>query len=308
MSADEWPFDATPTRDPGIVSTSPSGTEICYALGVEPVGASHACDGPSAAGDRPTVDRSRVTGGTSAERHASVEAAGDEGVHDVDADLLADLDPDLVVSQSVCGVCAVDEDRVADAVGGDVRILGLAARTLGDVLDCVERVGAAAGRERRAGELTTACRERLGALRDSAPGDGPRVAVVEWTDPLRVAGNWVPELVAAAGGRYGLATPGEGSAAVEWETVRAYAPEVLVVAPCSHDPEGTRSRLDELAGRPGWDALPAVAADRGHCLDGRTLSRWTPRPVDVAADLRAICHPDRAPADRSRDRSGRDRG
>jgi iron complex transport system substrate-binding protein len=279
----EWPFPADPTPEPRVVSTSPSGTEMLYALGVEPVGVSHACDVPAAAADLP-----RVEGETSAARHASVAAAREDGVHEVDAGRLTALDPDLVVSQSVCGVCAVDEPRVEAALDDDVRTVGLAARTVGDVLDCVREVGEAVGRPKRAAAVAADCRSRLDELDRATPEDGPRVAVVEWMDPLRVAGNWVPELVAAAGGRYGLVAAGERSRAVEWADLRAYAPEVLVVAPCGRTAAETRDRLDELAGRPGWSSLPAVAADRVHLLDGGAPNRWTPRLVDVAETVAGV--------------------
>ena len=298
MTAPLFPDEAS--RDPRVVSTSPSGTELCYALGVEPVAVSHSCDFPPAAADRPTVDRSRVAGESSAARHDAVgEARRTGGVYEVDADLLAELDPDLVLSQSVCGVCAVDETLVRETLGddADVPVVGLSARTLDEVFGCVVRVGAATGRETRAAELVGDCWWRLESVRRATPDDGPRVAVVEWMDPLRVAGNWVPDVVDAAGGEYGLADAGDASVALDWADLREYAPEVLAVAPCSYAPSETREKLSELAARPGWESLPAVRDDRVHVLDGRVLNRWTPRLVESAERLASVLHPGLASLD-----------
>ncbi|WP_224333552.1 ABC transporter substrate-binding protein [Haloprofundus halobius] len=284
-------FPDDPRPKPKVVSTSPSGTEICYALGVEPVAVSHACDFPAAVDDRPVIDRSRVTGESSADRHRSVgEARREGGAYEVDRDLLLELQPDLVLSQSVCGVCAVDETLVRETLGdAEIEVLGLSASTLGDVFDCVAEVGDATGRVERAEAVVERCRRRIDAVWRERPVDAPRVAVVEWMDPLRVAGNWVPEVVAAAGGEYGLAEPGQSSVAVEWADLVDDAPEVLVVAPCSYDPEQTRARLDELASRPGWESLPAVERGNVHVLDGTVLNRWTPRLVESVEELGQVC-------------------
>jgi len=133
-----------------VVSTSPSGTEICYALGVEPVAVSGACDYPPAAREQPRIDASRIDGGDSAERHEQVGDA-DGHVHDVHAERLRAADPDLIVTQEVCGVCAVDEslvDRVLADLDVDPAILGLDASRLADVFGCIRDVGAATGRRR----------------------------------------------------------------------------------------------------------------------------------------------------------------
>lgn len=289
-------FPEETTREPRVVSTSPSGTEICYALGVEPVAVSHSCDYPPAVAEVPVIDRSRVEGDSSAERHESVgEAAQSGGVYEIDEALLAELEPDLVLSQSVCGVCAVDETLVRKVLDDDsVEVLGLSASTFDDVLASVRRVGEATGRERRAEELVDDCRRRVADVRRAAPDDGPRVAVVEWMDPLRVAGNWVPDLVTAAGGEYGLVAPGGRSEEIDWGDFREYAPEVVVVAPCSYGVAETRERFDELADRPGWESLPAVRTDRVHVVDGTVLNRWTPRLVEALDDFAEAFHPDGA--------------
>ncbi|WP_338727222.1 ABC transporter substrate-binding protein [Haladaptatus sp. DJG-WS-42] len=286
-------FPANPTAEPRVVSTSPSGTEICYALGIEPVAVSHACDFPEAVGSVPVIDRSRVTGESSAARHDSVATARREGgVYELDVELLEACTPDLILSQSVCGVCAVDEAFVRDTLDDSVAtVLGLSASTLSDVFECVAQVGAATGTEARAIEVVGQCQRRLAEIAASAPDDRPRVAVIEWMEPLHVAANWVPEIVEAAGGTYGLADPGDRSVTVDWAEIREYNPDVLIVAPCSFEPAETRARLSELTSRPGWESLSAVQADRVHVMDGTVLNRWTPRLVSLTEELRRLLHP-----------------
>lgn len=283
-----------------VVSTSPSGTEILYALGVEPVAVSHRCDHPPAVREKPRIDASVLTGGDSADRHRQVrEAAAGDGVYDVDAETLRAVEPDLIVTQSVCGVCAVDESLV-DAVLADLdvdpAVLGLDASTLEDCFECVRAVGEATDTEERAGSLVGELRDRLAAVEDTVAGrPRPRVAVVEWMDPIHLAANWVPELVEVAGGEYGLVEPGEGSAETAWRRVVEYDPEVLVVAPCGVTAEATRTRIDELAGRDGWGDLSAVREGRVYAMDGSAyLNRWTPRLVDAAERLAAVLHPEAA--------------
>lgn len=283
--------------DPRVVSTSPSGTEILCALGVEPVAVSHACDYPPRVRELPVIDRSRVSATASADRHEQTRRAAREGgVYDVDTDLLREVAPDLVLTQTVCGVCAVDEALVREVLADqpvDPEVVGLRASTLGEVFDCIERVGALVEREERAAALVTDLRERVDDVRERTPEDRPRVAVLEWLDPVHAAANWVPELVDAAGGRYGLAEAGARSVEPPWAEVRAYDPEVLVLAPCGFDLDATHQRLEELAGRDGWTDLSAVREGRVYALDGSAyLNRWTPRLVDALDRLAAVVHPD----------------
>ncbi|MDL5361862.1 ABC transporter substrate-binding protein [Halalkalicoccus sp. NIPERK01] len=281
-----------------VVSTSPSGTEILCALGVDPVAVSHACDYPPRVRDLPSIDFSRVRGESSAERHDRVRTVSAEGtVYRLDVETLRNVEPDLILSQEVCGVCAVDTtlvDEVLVGLDSDPDVVGLHAGRLEDLFSCIERVGRAVGREERAGELNAELRERLAGIEARTEGrERPRVAVFEWLDPLIAAGNWVPELVGIAGGEYGLAEPGDRTVEVGWDDVIGYDPEVLVAAPCGFDTEGTLARRDELTGREGWDELSAVASNRAYAMDGASyLNRWSPRLVDATERLAACCHPD----------------
>jgi iron complex transport system substrate-binding protein len=295
------------------VTLLPSATEIVYALGLEPVATSHECDWPPEAAGKPAVNRSRVDADASAgEIDAQVlDAEASGGVYDIDLDALERADPDLVVSQGVCDVCAVDSVLVREAVaelGLDCEVLTTDPHSLGDVLEDVRRIGAATGREDRAAEVVSGLRERVDRVRertaDLAPADRPRVAVLDWTDPVMTAGHWVPELVEWAGGAYGLAEPGAASRPREWAEIREYDPEALVVSPCGFDLEQTAANLGDLTDREGWDDLTAVRKGRAYAMDGHHyLNRPGPRLVDSLEHLAGLLHPDRfdaPPADVAR--------
>jgi iron complex transport system substrate-binding protein len=284
-----------------VVSLLPSATEIVYALGVEPVGVSHECDYPPAAREVPAVNRSRVdAGAASAEIDTQVREADREGgVYELDRERLATLDPDLVVSQGICDVCAVDEVRVRAAVddlGLDAEVLTTDPHSLADVLADVERIGAALGRQDRAADLVERLDARIEAVERAAgaTAERPRVAVFDWTDPVMVAGHWIPGMVDLAGGRYGMAERGERSRPREWGDIRTYDPEVLVVAPCGFGLDQTAANRADLTGREGWADLAAVREGRVYAVDGHHyVNRPGPRLVDTLEFLAAIVHPER---------------
>jgi len=289
-----------------VVSLLPSATEICFALGVEPVGTSHECDYPPAARDLPSMNRSRVDPDVSSaeidEQVADAESEG--GVYAVDREALTEADPDLVISQGVCDVCAVDSVLVREAVddlGLDCEVLTLDTHTLADLYDDVETIGAATGREERAAEVVRDLRERVTAVEERVAGaeargtieERPEVAVLDWLDPVMVAGHWMPELVDLAGGRYGMAATGERSRPREWTEVRESDPDVLVAAPCGFELDQTLENQHELTDRAGWADLRAVADDRAVAMDGHHyVNRPGPRLVDTLEHLASVLHPD----------------
>lgn len=280
-----------------VVSTSPSGTEILCALGIEPVAVSHACDYPPRVTELPSIDFSRVRGESSAERHDRVRTVSAEGtVYRLDVETLQAVEPDLIVSQEVCGVCAVDTTLVDEVLGDldtDPDVIGLRANRLEDLFSCIERVGEAVGREKRARELKAELRERLAEIETRTEGrERPRVTIFEWLDPLIVAGNWVPELVEIAGGECGFAAPGDRTVEIEWGSVRDYDPDVLVAAPCGFSTDRTLARAEELTTRSGWDELSAVRSNHAYAMDGASyLNRWSPRLIEATERLAACCHP-----------------
>jgi len=283
-----------------VVSLLPSATEICYALGVEPVGVSHECDYPPAARSQPSVNDVRIDPDADSESiNEQVAAAADDGgVYEIDAELLADLDPDYVLTQGICDVCAVDRVLVADVVdelGLDAEVVTTDPHSLSDLYDDVHRIGGALGVDEEAADLVADLRSRVEAVRQRAATveDRPRVAVFDWMDPVMLAGHWMPEIVAAAGGRYELVESGERSTPWEFADIRQYDPEVAVAAPCGFDLDQTREHADELTDRPGWGDLTAVAAGRVYAIDGHHyVNRPGPRLVDTLEHLAGLLHPD----------------
>ncbi|EMA44054.1 cobalamin-binding protein [Halococcus saccharolyticus] len=283
-----------------IVTLLPSATEIVYALGLEPVGTSHECDYPPDAATKPAVNRSRVDAeASSAEIDSQVlEAEDGDGVYDIDLDTLDRLDPDLVISQGICDVCAVDSVLVREAVEKlalDCEVLTTDPHSLGDVFADIRRIGDATGTRERADELVADLEARVDTVAATVEkaDERPRVAVLDWTDPVMTAGHWVPEMVELAGGSYGLAEPGDASRPREWDAIREYDPEVLVVAPCGFDLDQTAENLADLTDREGWDDLTAVLEGRAYALDGHQfMNRPGPRLVDSLEHLAGLVHPD----------------
>lgn len=282
-----------------VVSLLPSATEIVYALGVEPVATSHECDYPPPAAEKPAVNRSRVDPDASPEsiNEQVVRAERAGGVYEIDLDALREADPDLVISQGICDVCAVDSVLVEEAVaelGLDCEVLTTDPHSLADVFEDVERVGRALGRAERARELRAELEARVERVTARAPdAGGPRVAVLDWTDPVMVAGHWVPGTIESLGATYGLEAPGGRSRPREWTEIREYDPEVLVVAPCGFGLDQTVEHADDLTEREGFDELTAVRRGRAYAIDGHHyINRPGPRLVDTLEHLAGLLYPD----------------
>jgi len=286
-----------------IASLLPSATEIVAALGLaeQIVGVSHECDYPPEIVGRPVLTEPKLDPrGTSAEIDAAVRRLVRDGlsVYRIREDALRAAHPDLIVTQEQCEVCAVSVHEVEAAartlLGGAVSIVSLKPNRLDEVLDDFTRVAAAAGVEAAGARLVAASRARLARLRERlAPARShPRVACIEWLDPLMVAGNWVPELVELAGGRYELAAAGAHSPTMSWDALIAAAPDVVILMPCGFTLEQTRRELPQLCARPEWRALPAVRNGRAYAVDGNAyLNRPGPRLIDSAELLAGLIQP-----------------
>ena len=286
--------------DQTVVSLLPSATETLCALGVEPAGVTHECDYPPRVADAPTVVHSTIdTDGDSAAVDDAVQDA-DGGVYELDRDRLREIDPDVIVTQGICDVCAVDETVVRETVAElpiDAELVATHPHTLADVFDDIERLGAALGREARAAELRAELEDRVAAVRETvaAAAGRPRVAVLDWLDPVMVAGHWAPELVEIAGGEPVIAEPSERSGPIRFDRLRAADPEVVVAAPCGFAVDRTLADADALTDRPGFDDL-AAAPDRVYVVDGNHyLNRPGPRLLDTLEYLAAVIHPDLFP-------------
>ncbi len=218
-------------------------------------------------------------------------AAGEDLYH-LDAGALGALDADLVVTQDLCAVCAVDVSVVDDALaflGCRAEVLTIDPHSLGEVLDSVLTLGAATGCEGTATELVADLRRRLYAVESAVRGASrPRALVLEWTDPAFAPGHWVPEMVTLAGGHNTLGDAGEKSVRVTWDAVRDSAPEVVVCAPCGYDLEGSAAlahkAIDSGELPPG---IPVWAVDAN-----ASFARPGPRLVDGVEALAGILHAD----------------
>ena len=284
-----------------VVTLLPSATEIVYALGVEPVGVSHECDYPPAANEQPAVNYSHVDPDASSGEidEQVLEARAEQGgVYGLHTDVLADLDPDLIVTQGMCDVCAVDSVLVEEAVEElnlDAAVLTTDPHSLEDVFEDIREIGAALDREDRAIELVADLRTRVAAVETTAAraDERPRTLVMDWLEPPMVAGHWMPELVKRAGGIPVVNEPGDRSEPYEWATLRETEPDVLVAAPCGFGLAQIAENITELIDRDGWSSLPAVEADQAYAMDGHHYAnRPGPRLVDTLEFLAGLLHPE----------------
>jgi iron complex transport system substrate-binding protein len=268
-----------------IASLVPSATEALYALGLGGgvVAVTHECDFPPEAAALPHLTRSVLPGDLDpAEIDARVrELVGrGEALYALDDDLLGELEPDLVVTQAVCEVCAVsyeDVRAVAGRLPSRPRVLSLDPSRLGEVLGDLEPLAEAAGAPGAGDELRAGLDRRLARVREAVAGrPRPRVAALEWLDPPYVAGHWVPEMVEAAGGEEVLGEAGGRSRVATWEEIAGARPEVIVVMPCGLDEPEAAALADRHR-----DDLAALGADRVVAVDAAaSFSRPGPRLVD----------------------------
>lgn len=287
-----------------IVSLLPSTTEILFAVGAgeDLVGVTFECDYPPEARTRRIVSTSTLAEGmTPTQIDAQVRArlAAGEDLYRLDEAALGDLGPDLILTQDLCAVCAVDVanvDAALEHLGCDGRVLTVDPSTLDEVLASIATVGAATGHHQTANELVSTLRSRLERVTGAVPSQSgrprPGVAVLEWTDPPFTAGHWVPDMVMAAGATPTLGRAGQRSEQTTWAHVVGGHPDVVVVAPCGYGLAGAADLAAEVVAAnhlptdiPVW----AVDADAAFVRPG-------PRLVDGVEALAGICHPDALPA------------
>ncbi len=290
--------------EPRIVSLIASATEIVCALGFEEsmVGRSHECDFPPSVEKLPVCSSSKVdVDGSSRAIDDQVRAivADALSVYRVDAALLDDLAPTLIITQTQCEVCAVSlkdvEQAVCELVASEPKIVSLEPMDLGDVFTDIRAVAAALGRPERAERLNAGLTARLDAIRErsGALGERPVVACIEWIDPLMHAENWVPELVEIAGGRVMLGEAGRHSGYFEFDRMVEADPDVIAVMPCGFDIPRTAADMSPLVAQPGWSELSAVRNDRVFLTDGNQyFNRPGPRVVESAEILAELLHPE----------------
>ena len=287
-----------------IVSLLPSATEIVYALGLGDslVGVSHMCDYPAAARGLPIVSRSVRSKShlSSAEIDTIIQQARAAGnpVYIIDGDLLRRLQPDLILTQELCEVCAVGAGSVFETAGKvldyEPEILSIRPASLGDIYANIRRIGDAAEVTGSAQRVVAELQERAGYVAQRAADEYcPKVFCIDWLEPLRNTGQWTPELVELAGGVEGLAEKWGKSREVGWDEVVEYQPDYVMVMPCAFNMDRTILETARLTERPEWNALEAAREGRVYLFDGQIPSRHGPRVIDVLEGLAEAMRPER---------------
>jgi iron complex transport system substrate-binding protein len=288
---------------PRICSLLPSATEIIFALGLQDnlVGVTHECDFPPEARDKPHVTRSLIDAGSlsGAEIDAAVRESLADGntIYGLDDALLRRLEPDVILTQELCDVCAVGPDLVREAVQrlpSPSRVVSLEPHTLEEVLESIVTVGDQAGAGEAARDLVSRQRNRLDAVRAAVAGlPRRRVLTLEWLDPVFVGGHWVPEMVSMAGGLDVLGQAGRPSREVPWNAVVEADPDCVVAMPCGFDLDRTLEELRATSFPPEWERLRAVRSGDVYAVDGSAyFSRPGPRLIDGVEILASILHPE----------------
>lgn len=290
-----------------ICSFLPSTTEIVYALGLGDnlVGVTHECDYPPEATSKSRVIMSLINPkelpSEKIDRLISENYKAGKSTYIVEEEALRRANPDIILTQGLCDVCAVSDNEVKDAarvLGHSPRIISLAPSTLDEILETILIIGEATERREQARELVDRLEHRIERVRSllAQEKDRPRVFCMEWLDPPYVAGHWVPEMVEIAGGEHGMGRAGEPSFKVSWEEISDYAPQVIILMPCGFDTEKTLEEANILASNESWHLLPAVKKGHVYLVDANSyFSRSGPRVVDGLEILAKILHPEIVP-------------
>jgi iron complex transport system substrate-binding protein len=285
-----------------IVSLLPSATEIVCALGLEDalVGITHECDYPPTVAGKPSLTASRISHErmTSAEIDHAVRSQldGHGSIYDLDEEKLRALNPDLILTQELCDVCAVSYERVERAARmfeTDVRVVSLEPNTIQDIFANIRTVGELTGREALANELVCQLEARLNRVATRLEGVAarPRTLMLEWLEPAFAPGHWVPEQVAIAGGDHAFGRAGQPSVTTTAEEILEYAPEIIVLIPCGYYKEDILRQLPQTHLPEGWHNLPAVRSGEVWAVDATSyFSRPGPRVVDGVEILARILH------------------
>jgi iron complex transport system substrate-binding protein len=281
-----------------IVSLVPHATELLYALGLgdQVVGVTHECDYPPEALDVPRITRDVLPAGLSAgEIDAAVRERTEKGeaIYALDEDQLAELEPDLIVTQELCPVCAVSYDEVqtvAKKLDPCPEVIALDPKTFGETMGDIRTLAQATRTRDAAVELVARQRSRVDRVKIAVKGVQRRsVVAIEWFDPVFVAGHWTPQLIDLAGGTDLLGFAGEHSEQLPWEAIEAVKPEVVLCIPCGYDGPRALAEAEQYT-----DRLRAIGAAEVIALDASAyFSRPGPRLVDGLETLAHALHPDR---------------
>jgi iron complex transport system substrate-binding protein len=284
-----------------IVSLVPHATELLFALGLgdQVVGVTHECDFPEEARERQPVTRNVLDDGLSPseiDRAVRERTEQGESIYELDEEIMRELEPDLIVTQALCHVCAVSVDQVqalARTLPGPPRVISLDPQTYGETLGDVRTIAQATDSRDAALELIARTARRADVVRLAVRGaPRPRVAALEWLDPVFVAGHWTPQLIEMAGGEDVAGFAGEPSREATWEEIAAAQPEVVIVMPCGYDAARALVEAEDFGER-----LRSLGADQVVAVNASAyFSRPGPRLVDGVELLAHILHPDRVPS------------
>lgn len=293
-----------PQSSPGprVVSLIASATEIVHALGMgeNQVGRSHECDWPPGVLDLPklTQPKFKVSGDSAAIDKAVRDLVAQAlAVYEVDPSGLLDVAPDVIVTQDQCVVCAVSlrdvEAAVCQTTGLDTRVISLKPHSLEDVMADIRTVAAALKVEARGEELVSSMQSKLQKVANLTRDHvAPRVAFIEWIEPLMSCGHWMPKLVEISGGHSLFGETGADSPTITWQQLAESDPDVIVVAPCGYEISDTERELSSLTGNPLWPGMRAVANNRVYIADGNAyFNRPGPRLVETAEMMAEMLHP-----------------
>jgi iron complex transport system substrate-binding protein len=286
-----------------IISLLPAATEIVCALGLEDnlVGRSHECDFPASVKQLPVCSEANIPDNLAS---AAIDQKVKELLYDalsiytVNLKKIKELEPDVVITQAQCEVCAVSLDDVQEALKGyldkKAKIISLQPNSLGDIFNDIRNVAEALGVPGNGEKLIEDLDERVNIIRHKLKfiDTKPTVACIEWLEPVMVSGNWVPELVSIAGGTSILAEGGKHSPFVKWEDIRQADPDIIIVMPCGFSIERTLREMNTLLLQPGFSELKAIKENRLFIADGNQyFNRPGPRTVDSIEILAEIIHP-----------------
>ena len=283
-----------------ICSLLPSATEILFALGLvdQVAGVSHECDFPPEAKSKPVLIKSRISHTESAaaiDRQVREFLERGESLYRVDFEVLRAIEPDIIVTQDLCHVCAATPDDLGAALSHlrrQPRVVTLNPHSLADVCGDIRTVGEATGRSEQANSVVAEFERVIANVEQSVDGlDRPRVLCLEWLDPPYVAGHWIPEMVERAGGIDVLGQAGKPSFRVNWETVLATRPEVIVIMPCGYSLAIAEAEFRNLPLPTGWNDLPAVRDGRVFVVEASGyFSRPGPRLATGLGILAGAIH------------------
>ncbi|MFB6254742.1 MAG: cobalamin-binding protein [Halobacteriaceae archaeon] len=284
--------------DRNVVTLLPSATEIVYALGAEPVAVSHECDYPPPAQQKPRANSCVIDpNASSAEINDQLDA--NDQIYEIKQDVLREVNADLIITQGICDVCAVDQILVHDVLNEmdlDTDILTTDPHSIDDILADIRRIGNAIGHSKEAESLIDDLRSRINTIQhlgsDVDNIDSRRCLVLDWMEPPMVAGHWIPEMIEMVGGTYGITEHGSASRPIEFDEIVAFDPETLIIAPCGYEIDHTKRDIDELRQREGWNQLTAVQEKEVYIMDGEIINCPSPRLIDSLETFGHLLHPD----------------